>query len=315
MRKYCRLLGIVLFAFILYNIDISEVLTMIKIVQLEYVLFAMLLSVLVVIIKTIRWKYLLRMQEIQYGMKRALVAYFSSIFLASVTPGRIGDLTKTFYLTWDNKANYGKSLSSIIVDKIFDLLFLVLFVLGGTLFFTIPTSIKIAVILFSLSLLTVSTLIMKKNFISTQFLRFVRVLSPKHEKRLRMATDDFYDGIDSLNSLNLLLPALLSLFAYFVFFFQCYFISLALDISIPFFYLAFSISIANIIALIPVSVSGIGTRDAALILFFSFIGLSKEVAVSFSFLFLFSSLLLKDLIGGIVWIKEPVEIKGMWKKA
>ena len=276
---------------------------------------AMLLSVLVVIAKTIRWKYLLRMQEIQYGMKRALIAYFSSIFLASVTPGRIGDLTKMLYLTWDNKANYGKSLSSIIVDKIFDLFFLVLFVLGGTLFFTIPTRLKIAVILFGLSLLSVSTLIMKKNFISNQILHFVRMISPKYEKKLRTASDDFYGGIDSLNSLHLLLPALLSFIAYFLFFFQCYFISLALELSIPFFYLAFSISIANLIALIPISVSGIGTRDAALILLFSFMGLTKEVSVSFSFLFLFSSLFLKDLIGGILWFKEPVEIKGMWKKA
>ena len=46
-------------------------------------------------------------------------------------------------------------------------------------------------------------------------------------------------------------------------------------------------AVVGFVQLIPVSVSGLGTRDAALIFLFSQIGVGKEAAVAFSIMKLF----------------------------
>jgi uncharacterized membrane protein YbhN (UPF0104 family) len=43
-------------------------------------------------------------------------------------------------------------------------------------------------------------------------------------------------------------------------------------------------AISNLISFIPISISGLGTRDATLIYLFSLIDLTPELAVSYAFL-------------------------------
>ena len=60
--------------------------------------------------------------------------------------------------------------------------------------------------------------------------------------------------------------------------------------------------------LLPISISGIGTRDMALIFLFGLKGVSAEQAVAFSLLYLFMSYWLIALIGVGVYFRYPIEI-------
>ncbi|MCX5752609.1 MAG: lysylphosphatidylglycerol synthase domain-containing protein, partial [Candidatus Krumholzibacteria bacterium] len=90
---------------------------------------------------------------------------------------------------------------------------------------------------------------------------------------------------------------------------QCYLIADALDISISFLNIAFCISAANLISLLPISISGIGTRDATMIAMFSMLHLSRESAVSFSIMFLFISNISACVIGAIAWFRKPLKVR------
>ena len=70
---------------------------------------------------------------------------------------------------------------------------------------------------------------------------------------------------------------------------------------------AFFMSISSIVTLLPLSFSGIGTRDAALIYLFSIISFSQETALIFSFLILLTFHIFGGLIGAVCFYKKPIK--------
>ena len=70
-------------------------------------------------------------------------------------------------------------------------------------------------------------------------------------------------------------------------------------------------SISNFISFIPISISGLGTRDSVLIYLFSMIGLSSEYAVSMATLVFIIFFVFGGLIGYISFLKRPLDIKNI----
>ena len=83
--------------------------------------------------------------------------------------------------------------------------------------------------------------------------------------------------------------------------------SLELDISWNF--LLATIPLVALLDLLPISVLGVGTRDAALVYAFSFLSLPGETALSFSFLFLVFSYLSVSLVGLAFFLFEPISLQ------
>ena len=72
-------------------------------------------------------------------------------------------------------------------------------------------------------------------------------------------------------------------------------------------------AISNLISFIPISISGLGTRDATLIYLFSLIGLKPELAVSYSFLVFIVFFVCGGLMGAVAWWIKPLPISGKSK--
>ena len=66
-------------------------------------------------------------------------------------------------------------------------------------------------------------------------------------------------------------------------------------------------AISNLISFIPISISGLGTRDAALIYLFSLVELKPELAVSYAFLVFLTFFVCGGLIGAVAWWIKPLE--------
>lgn len=137
-EKYLKIFGIIIFIVILFKIDILLVLKILFEIKLVYILAAICLTAPVILAKAWRWKYLLSMQDVNYSLKSAFLSYLASTYLGVITPGRLGDFTKVLYLKYDKNVVPGRAFSSVIVDKIFDLL--VLLFVGIVSLFTFPLS-------------------------------------------------------------------------------------------------------------------------------------------------------------------------------
>tara|TARA_Y100000310_G_scaffold250097_1_gene256243 strand:+ start:155 stop:397 length:243 start_codon:yes stop_codon:yes gene_type:complete len=65
--------------------------------------------------------------------------------------------------------------------------------------------------------------------------------------------------------------------------------------------------------IIPISVSGLGTREAIAVFLFSLLALSAEQAVAFSLLLFLTGYLLVAFVGYLFFISEPIELKTLIK--
>ena len=67
-------------------------------------------------------------------------------------------------------------------------------------------------------------------------------------------------------------------------------------------------AISNLISFIPISISGLGTRDVTLIFLFSMISLKPELAVSYALLVFIAFFIVVELFCAVAWWLRPLEL-------
>jgi uncharacterized protein (TIRG00374 family) len=99
---------------------------------------------------------------------------------------------------------------------------------------------------------------------------------------------EFYSGLELLKGRKEHLFAAISvgILSWLVAGIGCYLIALSLSLNISYWYVLISVAISSLIAILPISISGLGTREATFIFLFSIINIVPEEAVSFSLLIL-----------------------------
>ncbi len=253
---------------------------------------------------------MLATQSIQYDLKDSFIVYLAGIYAGIVTPGRLGEFVKTVYLKADKGISLSKGMSSVLVDRLFDLYLLIILALIGIWKFDIlgklANTSSLLLIVFTLAPL----IVLKKKFMG-RIINLIYKAIIKEKKhlidKLEERFEDFYDGINQLINLKLIYSALLTCLSYSVFFIQCYLIAIALGISSNFITVTLFMAISNLISFIPISISGLGTRDATLIYLFSLINLNAELAVSYSFLVFITFFVCGGLMGAVAWWLHPLK--------
>ncbi len=82
---------------------------------------------------------------------------------------------------------------------------------------------------------------------------------------------------------------------------------LAIDVS--FGYVALMMPMVTLVEIVPISISGIGTREAAVIFFFAAVGIGSAQAVAFSIMYLIAGTYLTALVGIRRVAREPREAR------
>jgi len=308
-KTYVWIIGLVVFGFVLTKVNVGDIFVIFSGIRVFYIAFAFLLTIPLIAIKAYRWKYLLKMQDIDYSFKTTFLAYLTSMYLGIITPGRAGELIKGFYVKNDKNVSLGKAFSSVLVDRLFDLFVLITLGCLGLAIFSLPKQQSLA-ILAVVSVIILATGILLSKKLARRAVQFVykRTMLRSYKEKIDESVDDFYSGIEELKKLRLVIPLLTTVFAYLLFYTQGYLIAKSLNIPIPFFYLVFCISLVSLVALIPISISGIGTRDVTLIVLFSAQGLTKEAAVSLSLTLLFVFWVSVGGMGALAWLKRPLNL-------
>lgn len=301
-----RLFGILLLIFLLTRVDLSSIASAITKVNLWYLAAVIVLTPPGIFLRSWRWQFLLKMQGITYPLRQAFLACLSGFYLGLATPGRLGEFAKVLYLTDDKELPFGKAFSSVLVDRLFDIYLLVIVGGFGLISFS-PLGETILAVIVLLLLLAISLLILSRR-IGQRLIGVVykaKILS-RFKGRIDTFVDQFYWGVEGLTGRKLVFPLLLTLAAYATLFSQCYLLALSLNLPLSFFYVAICMAVATLVALIPVSVCGIGTRDITLIALFSLQGIAYESALSYSLLVLFTLYIFTAVMGAIAWQTKPI---------
>ncbi len=306
LKRYSFLFGLVLFVIILLKLNPAEIFKNVKEINPWSLLLASLLLLPMLIVKTYCWNYIKRKQGINYSLKDSFLMYCSGVYIGFLTPGRVGEAVKALYLKKDGHS-LGKSLTSIFLDRLSDLVFLSAFACLGSLFFLALLKKQFLIFILSLVILTGLFFITLKTKLARRFLNkiFIAFIPTKYQESFKINFQDFINDLKIYNLKGYSVIMFITALSWFVYFLQMYILAQGVGIHVSPYYLSVAVTIVGLVTIIPVSISGIGTRDAALVIFLSPLLVPKEQIIVFSTLILLVSLF-AVLIGLICWFIKPL---------
>lgn len=293
---------ILAFLFSRIRFSTSEFVKVISSLNPLYFLLSLFGVVIILAVKSFRWKLLLQGEGVDYHPFKALSAYLASFTIGIVTPGRIGEIARLYYVREDVPVKFYDAFKTVVADRIFDLT--TLFILGtsGVLFYikalgNLPgytyglIVLAAFVFLYASAWFIFNKMIKMKMFGRFHILHFLR--------------DTWFLIINKRS----VFCWLITLFAYVVYFITAGWIFESLEINLSFIDVAFILGIMSLVTIIPISIAGFGTREASLVILLSQYGISSEMALSFSLLQFLAFFLWGAIIGTIFWILKPVSLK------
>ncbi len=278
-----KLIGIILLAALLRRIDLGSFFDVLRQFHWPEILLLEIISALVILTKALRFRILAGRFSVPIDLKKSTIIYGSSMFFSTITPGRVGDFIKVFYLKNLYRSSLQKGVYLSLVDRIFDLLTIALFALFG-LALIIPVRVITVVCLFGLELIWILYLFGKK-YSAKLITGFIARLGRRF--KVDLENIDF----SLLFSRRLILPALLSLIPNGLIFCQMIYISHISQTAIAPLSIIGILALGNLISMLPVTISGLGTRDAAFVYLLARQGIpaTQAMTLSLSF-FLFNNL-------------------------
>lgn len=266
--------------------------------QLNIPWFLMSLSGVIILLalKSIRWNLLLRAEGCNYPYWSSFSAYMASLTIGLITPGRVGEIARLYYVRGDTNIDFFRSFKTIVTDRIFDFAILFWFGAAGLLFFY-----KLAGDLNAALYLVIAGIPMLLIW-GIVFLILKRL---KSKKTMIVFVSEAWN---EMFQPKMFIPWLLTILAYLVSFAANWLIFKAVGESISIIEIGFVLSLMSLVTLIPITLAGFGTREASLVYMLAFYGIAPETAIVFSLLQFLAFFFWSGLIGLVFWIIKPVKL-------
>lgn len=310
--KYLHLIGLILLVVILFRIDREQMLRYVQNADYRYLLIGYPFLLLLVYLKSVRWNLLMQDQGVRLPLLETFYVYLWGFYFGVVTPGRIGEASKAIY-TQERFNTLGESFASIFVDRVCDVairfvLLFVLYPLYSDLFELQFIGFFILLVLIIIGIVILVRLKSIRNIV-VRFSKFV--LPQRYYPSIRNNISSLVnDTVRMIAHRRLVvITALLTVLAFLCYCLIAYAILRSFHIRMDFLYTVFCIVVSGLAAIVPISISGLGVREAVMIYLFSNIGLNQEAAVLFS-LSIFSITLILGIHG---WIVNIAMMIGGWK--
>jgi uncharacterized protein (TIRG00374 family) len=304
-RYALKSIGIVLLVVILFSVDLQAVAEHLKHCDPMPIALAIVLIVPQIAVRAFRWKQLLRWQGISCPWSQVLTIYFASTFAGLMTPGRLGEFAKGFFLKQQGAATFSYSLPSVLVDRMLDLLVLAsLALIALPQFYHIPDAgalVIAAVLLLPAMVYGGLRWLGSSNRLAEVASRMKMRLGDNWSGSL----DDFVQGSRRLITIKLFFPLGLTILSYGIYFIQTGLIGQAIGLPLGFVTIGMVVAVGILVGYIPITVAGLGTREATLIILFSRVGVPATGALSFAFLYNLVYIACVGLICAGFWLKLP----------
>lgn len=305
--KILPLIGLALLAYIIYKIGLINLYKTLITINLYYLFIAFIFSILAVLVLTFKWQMILRIQNINIGFLYAVKIYLIGLFYGTITPARAGSILRASYLKEKMNKSFGECVSSIILERGMDLIALFILatisciVFSKHIFSWFPV-IVVLLIMVSLCLIFVLKQNMNKFFLK---LIYTFLIPDKFKEKTKEVYDGFYSNIPPFK--KLILPFIVTLITWGFIAFPTFFITKSYSVNINFFYISLIFATSTVVSLIPITISGLGTREATMILLFSLFNVSAAKVMSISFVGLLLSGIILPFIGFLFSLKEQPE--------
>lgn len=270
---FIRLLGIGLFIYILTTVDLEALWMNIRKVNSLYLIYGILFQLLLLFLKAFRWHILNSGTLGPAGINQSLGEFFESYAIGVITPGRMGELVKAGHARERNRIM--ETGIRVVVERGFDLgIFVMLAGLSIFLAFTELAASLIGILFLITGALVIAlAIIFMRSEKATNLIGAFLNKIPWLKLGLQLS---FHRRSGSIQ----LLVVALSLASNLSYFISCYLLALGLSFEQGFWYISGAVAIAGLLNMLPVTVMGLGTREATFLLLFK--PLAEPLIMAFS---------------------------------
>lgn len=290
-------LGIVLLGLVGAQVDLGKVVVYARQVGLFDLVLATACLGLQHLLKGKRWQLILASQRLRYGYGEALRMYWSALFIGVVTPGRLGELSRLVYLKQDG-VPLGRAMAGVVVDRLLDILVMMVMVGLGTGLWLVGG-------------------VATAGIIPTreQLLWLVAHLLPRQVRgTMEEGWDDLRAGLRMFFAARreLMGSVIMTCVSWGLYIGLVHLLISAMGLRFALGLTTFFIGASGLAAMVPISLAGIGTRDALLVWLAGLTGRPKEEGLVFSACILLLHVL-TALVGAAGWsqgrrLHQPVGV-------
>jgi glycosyltransferase 2 family protein len=279
-----------LIAFLLFTVDFGDMRGSLAGSNGYFLLAALMVAFGDRLIMAFKWSILLRAKAIHIPLMKVTVTYWISTFLGLFLPATVGADAIRAYAVSKGGQRGRDVVSSIVIERIFGILALLIFVLisivlsifvFGESFFENIWNLFGIILIFFVILTGFIYISLNRSFLQKMY-RFFEVRSPKllgnkWVSKLRDVYQSYLAYQDQKKVLAgfLFLSFLENLFPIF----WTYFLSLAFNIPVPLLYIFILEPIVLVLVRLPISIDGIGIKEGAFVYFLSLIGIPSSDAL------------------------------------
>jgi hypothetical protein len=294
-----------LIVFLLVRLDVGRIASHLRGLALVPLVVAAALDMAMIVVQAWRWRILLRARGITIGMARLVYYYLVSIFFSAFLPTSVGgDFARIVAVTTatDKKAD---AVASIVVERIMGFFVLLPvsllalpFVAGQLKEWKLVVTAEAAGVLVIVGFLVLLLRPVARTF--------SRILSPVFgllkRFRARDRLERVYASILIYKDAGRAVAAgvLLSVLSRLLWVAACYFICMAFSIKLGVAALLVVVPIVELVRMIPVSVSGVGVREAAFVAMLRQFGVEDSLGFSFGAM-VYIVFFLFAVIGGVLY--------------
>ncbi len=293
--------GILLFLF--YKIDIVKTGQAILATDPFYYGAAIFLSLFFLIVASIKFRILLMAGNIEVGIKKIYVINLISMFYTLFLPGDVGGALARFYKFTDQRKEAAFVLASIVVDRLTAvgsqaLVGMIALLIAGPTGFG-GDSVMILLVSSMALLSTILILLISHSFADLLRRIFTMLFSGFTPVIIKRAFSSLWHAIETFqaNRPALLKAMFLSIIFQATIVAMNYLLIKAMGLDLSFIEIAWVVSVATLLQLLPITIAGLGLREAALIILLGYYGISQDIAMAYSIL-IFSVLIVFGLLGG-----------------
>lgn len=275
-----KLVGILLFVWIIGRIDRTLLLSHLRGINIPSLIGVTLLIGVLYVVKTARWHALVHSAGLKPSFYESWKIYNIGIFLAILTPAKIGEMGRAAYLK-NAGMHGGTALTLVLIDRIMDMIVIAAIAVAGV-------GVLFGEIWFAGCLIAGCTICILAYVLWKKTVKF------------RQTWLLFTSKLTEPDMAATLLGW--TLLGWTVYFVWAVLLARIIGIDVPTITLVAGFTITGIVSLLPVAPSGLGTRDAVLLAILAPYGVASEQAVALAFL-MFATIIVSSVIGMGYWVR------------
>lgn len=316
MRKYGQLaIGILISGFFIYliipSLHLGDVLDTIQTANYWWLLPGVAIYFIGLWVRSWRWHYTLRHMK-QIPVRRLFPLVCIGYFGNNVYPLRAGEVIRSYVLRRREDVAISSSLATVIIERVFDGLTMLLFVFLALPFAPMPALYRNLVVILTV-LMILATIVfvwiaLRPARVTAVYEWLARRILPQ---RIRLRTDDIYQrflvGLQSMGRrTDILMIFATSIVIWLIETLKYWFVMHAFDFETSFIVLMLMNGLVNLATTLPSAPGYIGTFDAPGIETLVAFGVERNMAASYTFTLHAALWLPVTLVGGYYFWREQL---------